>query len=208
MTDQPRAVHLAEYQPFTHRVEAVALTFRLAPMATRVGADLRLSPNPARPGRHDLRLDGEGLQLIAARIDGQAVALIPDATGLTIPAALLPDGPFTLETEVEIAPEANTALEGLYMSNGMYCTQCEAEGFRKITYYPDRPDVMAVFRVRIESRSAGAAVERQSDRDHGPGWAEWDDPWPKPAYLFALVAGDLVAHSAPFRTTKSGARWR
>ncbi len=199
MTDQPRAVHLAEYQPFTHRVEAVALTFRLAPRATWVGADLRLSPNPARPGRHDLRLDGEGLRLIAARIDGQAVALIPDATGLTIPAALLPEGPFTLETEVEIAPEANTALEGLYMSRGMYCTQCEAEGFRKITFYPDRPDVMAPFRVRVEA-DLPVLLSNGNPVDHGPGWAEWDDPWPKPAYLFALVAGDLVAHSAPFRT--------
>jgi aminopeptidase N len=199
MTDQPRAVHLAEYQPFTHRVEGVALNFRLAPMATRVGAELRLSPNPARPGRHDLRLDGEGLRLIAARIDGQEVALTPDATGLTIAAALLPDGPFTLETEVEIAPEANTALEGLYMSRGMYCTQCEAEGFRKITFYPDRPDVMAPFRVRVEA-DLPVLLSNGNPVGQGAGWAEWDDPWPKPAYLFALVAGDLVAHSAPFRT--------
>jgi aminopeptidase N len=199
MSDQPRAVHLAEYQPFTHRVEGVALSFRLAPMATRVGAELHLSPNPARPGRHDLRLDGEGLRLIVARIDGQEVALTPDATGLTIAAALLPDGPFTLETEVEIAPEANTALEGLYMSRGMYCTQCEAEGFRKITFYPDRPDVMAPFRVRVEA-DLPVLLSNGNPVGQGAGWAEWDDPWPKPAYLFALVAGDLVAHSAPFRT--------
>lgn len=199
MTEQPRAVHLAEYQPFTHRVDGVALTFRLAPDATRVQAMLRLSPNPARPGRHDLRLDGEGMTLIAARIDGQGVTLTPDATGLTIPAALLPDGPFTLETEVEIAPEGNTALEGLYMSRGMYCTQCEAEGFRKITFYPDRPDVMAPFRVRIES-DLPVLLSNGNPVGQGAGWAEWDDPWPKPAYLFALVAGDLVAHSAPFRT--------
>ena len=115
-------------------------------------------------------------------------------TGLTIPAEALPDGPFTLETEVEIAPEANTALEGLYMSNGMYCTQCEAEGFRKITYYPDRPDVMARFKVRIEG-DLPVLLSNGNPVGQGPGWAEWDDPWPKPAYLFALVAGDLVAHS-------------
>ena len=198
----PRAVHLADYQPFTHLVERVSLTFRLAPRATRVLARLEMAPNPARPGRHDLRLDGEGLRLIAARIGGQAVALTPDAAGLTIPAGLLPDGPFTLETEVEIAPEGNTALEGLYMSRGMYCTQCEAEGFRKITFYPDRPDVMARFHVRIEG-DMPVLLSNGNPVGQGAGWAEWDDPWPKPAYLFALVAGDLVAHSAPF-TTMSG----
>ncbi len=198
----PRAVHLADYQPFTHVVERVSLTFRLAPRATRVLARLEMAPNPARPGRHALRLDGEGLRLIAARIGGQAVALTPDAAGLTIPAGLLPDGPFTLETEVEIAPEGNTALEGLYMSRGMYCTQCEAEGFRKITFYPDRPDVMARFHVRIEG-DMPVLLSNGNPVGQGAGWAEWDDPWPKPAYLFALVAGDLVAHSAPF-TTMSG----
>ena len=148
---EPRAVHLSDYKPFTHRVEEVALTFRLAARGARVGAVLRLSPNPDRPGRHDLRLDGEGLRLLSLRLEGAPLAVVPDETGLTIPAALLPGGAFTLETEVEIDPEGNTALEGLYMSRGMYCTQCEAEGFRKITFYPDRPDVMARFRVRIES---------------------------------------------------------
>ncbi len=199
MTEQPRAVHLADYQPFTHRVDSVALTFRLMPRATRVHSILHLSPNPARPGRHDLRLDGEKLRLLSLRLEGQAVTVPPDATGLTLPAALLPDGPFTLETEVEIEPEANTALEGLYMSGGMYCTQCEAEGFRKITFYPDRPDVMAPFRVRIES-DLPVLLSNGNPVGQGAGWAEWVDPWPKPAYLFALVAGDLVAHSAPYRT--------
>ena len=208
MSDTPssastgRAVHLSDYQPFTHHVAWVGLTFRLAPRATRVLARLELQPNPARPGRHDLRLDGEALRLIALRIDGQPVNVTPDDTGLTLPAALLPDGPFTLETEVEIAPEGNTALEGLYMSRGMYCTQCEAEGFRKITFYPDRPDVMARFRVRIEG-DLPVLLSNGNPVGQGQGWAEWDDPWPKPAYLFALVAGNLVAHSARF-TTASG----
>jgi aminopeptidase N len=147
-------------------------------------------------------LDGEGLRLISAQIDGRVIDVIPDATGLTIPADLLPGGPFTLETEVEIAPEGNTALEGLYMSRGMYCTQCEAEGFRKITFYPDRPDVMARFHVRVEG-DMPVLLSNGNPVGQGAGWAEWDDPWPKPAYLFALVAGDLVAHSAPF-TTMSG----
>ena len=104
----------------------------------------------------------------------------------------MPIGPFTWEAEVEIDPAANTALEGLYLSNGMFCTQCEAEGFRKITYYPDRPDVMAPFTVRIES-DLPVLLSNGNPVADGPGWAEWDDPWPKPAYLFALVSGDLVA---------------
>ena len=202
MNAETQTVFLADYLPPTHLVEGVALTFRLDPDATRVLARIRFRPNPARPGRHDLRLDGEGLRLVTLACDGVPLSATPDATGLTIGAAALPDGPFALETEVEIAPAGNTALEGLYMSNGMYCTQCEAEGFRKITFYPDRPDVMAPFRVRVEADlpvllsngNAGAA---------GPGWAEWHDPWPKPAYLFALVAGDLVAHADRF-TTASG----
>ncbi len=202
MTDQPRTVHLSDYQPFTHLLHDVALTFRLSPRATEVSATLHLSPNPARPGRHALRLDGEGLVLTSLCLNGQPLDITPDATGLTLPAHLLPDAPFTLETRVTIDPEANTALEGLYMSRGLYCTQCEAEGFRKITFYPDRPDVMARFRVRIEA-DLPVLLSNGNPAGQGAGWAEWHDPWPKPAYLFALVAGDLVAHSAPF-TTASG----
>ncbi len=202
MLDAQKTIHLADYQPFTHLVERVELTFRLAPGATRVLAQLHLAPNPARPGRHPLRLDGEGLRLVACAVAGQAVAPALDDSGLTIAPEDLPEGPFLLETEVEIAPEANTALEGLYMSKGMYCTQCEAEGFRKITYYLDRPDVMSRFRVRIES-DLPVLLSNGNPTANGQGWAEWDDPWPKPAYLFALVAGDLRAHSADF-TTASG----
>ncbi|WP_246566766.1 aminopeptidase N [Gemmobacter fulva] len=196
------AVKLADYQPYSHVLDRVALTFRLLPQATRVQARLHLAPNPVRGSGLDLRLDGENLVLIALAVDGQRLEVQPDATGLTIPAHLLPDAPFVLETEVEIAPAGNTALEGLYMSGGMYCTQCEAEGFRKITFYPDRPDVMARFHVRIES-DMPVLLSNGNPVAAGPGWAEWDDPWPKPAYLFALVAGDLVAHSDRF-TTQSG----
>lgn len=198
----PQPTRLADYQPYPFRIEKTDLTFRLDPKATRVLSRIRFHPNPARPGRHDLRLDGERLRLIAARIDGAPVNARPDEAGLTIPADALPEGAFDFEAEVEIDPSANTALEGLYMSGGMYCTQCEAEGFRRITFYPDRPDVMAPFRVRIESDmpvllSNGNPVAR------GEGWAEWDDPWPKPSYLFALVAGELVAVRDSF-TTRSG----
>ncbi|PJF10474.1 aminopeptidase N [Pseudorhodobacter sp. MZDSW-24AT] len=196
---EARAILLSDYQPFSHLVDQVTLTFHLAPQATRVMARLEMRPNPAREPGQDLRLDGEGLRLLALSVDGRPLAAQPDATGLTLAAAHLPDGPFVLETEVEIAPEGNTALEGLYMSRGMYCTQCEAEGFRKITFYPDRPDVMARFRVRVEG-DLPVLLSNGNPVAAGPGWAEWDDPWPKPAYLFALVAGDLRAHSARFRT--------
>ncbi len=203
MTDAtPQPVFLADYRPYSHLVDGVELTFRLAPKATRVQARLHLRPNPSARGHHVLRLDGEGLRLISLRLDGALIDVTPDATGLTIPGAHLPDAPFTLETEVEIAPEGNTALEGLYMSRGLYCTQCEAEGFRKITYYPDRPDVMAPFKVRVES-DLPVLLSNGNPAGHGPGWAEWHDPWPKPAYLFALVAGDLVAHRDVF-VTRSG----
>jgi len=194
----PAAVYLSDYAPPAFLVEKVELVFRLHPTATRVTSRIAFRPNPATDDR-TFRLDGETLKLVRATIDGQPVTPEIDAEGLTCPA---PDVPFVWEAEVEISPETNTALEGLYMSNGMYCTQCEAQGFRKITYYPDRPDVMAPFKVRIEGDSPVLLSNGNSDAT-GPGWAEWTDPWPKPAYLFALVAGDLVAHSGAF-TTASG----
>jgi aminopeptidase N len=199
MTEASKAVFLADYLPFTHLIDTVDLTFRLSPKATLVRARLAFRPNPERPGRHPLRLDGEGLKLLGCLLDGQEIKPKVDKRGLTLAAKLLPDGPFTLETEVEIAPDGNTALEGLYMSKGMYCTQCEAEGFRKITFYPDRPDVMARFKVRIEGPHP-VLLSNGNPVAKGKGWAEWDDPWPKPAYLFALVAGDLRARSGSFRT--------
>ncbi|MCC7320826.1 MAG: aminopeptidase N [Rubellimicrobium sp.] len=194
MTD-PRTIRLEDYRPFGWLPEEVRLTFTLAPGATRVRAAIRFAPNPATDDR-TFFLHGEGLRLIAAAIDG--VPVTPDITdrGLT---AIPPEGAFLWESEVEIAPEGNTALEGLYMSRGMYCTQCEAEGFRKITFYPDRPDVMAPFHVRIES-DLPVLLSNGNPVAQGPGWAEWHDPWPKPAYLFALVAGDLVATHDRFVT--------
>jgi aminopeptidase N len=202
MPATPEPVRLADYQPPPVLIDEVALTFRLHPSATRVLAVARMRPNTVGRVGRDLRLDGEKLRLISASIDGVAVTALPDDTGLTIPAGDLPAGPFEWRAEVEIDPAANTALEGLYMSRGMYCTQCEAEGFRKITFWPDRPDVMARFRVRIES-DLPVLLSNGNPAAQGPGWSEWDDPWPKPSYLFALVAGDLVAHRDRF-TTCSG----
>lgn len=190
----PQTIYLADYTPPAYLIDTVHLTFQLAPNATRVVSRIAFRPNPDAKSR-DFFLHGEELKLISAHIDGAAIS--PDVTerGLTCD---VPDRPFVFEAEVEIAPAANTALEGLYMSNGMYCTQCEAEGFRKITYYPDRPDVMAVFTVKIES---DLPVLLSNGNPVAAG--EWHDPWPKPAYLFALVAGDLIAHPDTF-TTMSG----
>ena len=190
----PQTIYLADYTPPAYLIDTVHLTFQLAPNATRVVSRIAFRPNPDAKSR-DFFLHGEELRLISAHIDGAAIS--PDVTerGLTCD---VPNRPFVFEAEVEIAPAANTALEGLYMSNGMYCTQCEAEGFRKITYYPDRPDVMAVFTVKIES---DLPVLLSNGNPVAAG--EWHDPWRKPAYLFALVAGDLIAHPDTF-TTMSG----
>ena len=194
----PRTIYLQDYAPFGWQVSSAHLTFRLAPEATRVISRLHFAPNPDAPAQ-DFFLHGEDLTLIRASIDG--VEVTPEVTpeGLRCE---VPSGPFLWEAEVEIAPAKNTALEGLYMSNGMYCTQCEAEGFRKITYYPDRPDVMAPFEVRIES-DLPVLLSNGDKVEVGEGFAEWHDPWPKPSYLFALVAGELVNHAGQF-TTRGG----
>jgi aminopeptidase N len=204
------SVRLSDYAPPAWLVDSVHLTFRLAPRGTRVLARIAFRPNPAAAAAPpaDLVLDGRKLRLISAAIDGSplpANALATDPEGLRIPAELVPQRPFTWHCETEIDPVDNTALEGLYMSNGMYCTQCEAEGFRKITWFPDRPDVMAEYRVRIEDPSGTAPVLLSNGNPvaRGPGWAEWHDPFPKPSYLFALVAGDLHAVRDRF-TTRSG----
>ena len=194
----PQTIHLADYTPYGFIIDSVALQFDLDPHITRVKSAIAFRPNPDATDRTFL-LHGENLKLISAKIDGKPVTPKFTEAGLTCD---VPDAPFLWEAEVEIDPTGNTALEGLYMSNGMYCTQCEAEGFRKITYYPDRPDVMAVFTVTINGPhpvllSNGNPISTDAHS------SQWHDPWPKPAYLFALVAGDLVAHPGSF-TTKSG----
>ncbi|WP_146344657.1 aminopeptidase N [Falsiphaeobacter marinintestinus] len=194
----PKTIYLKDYTPFGYMIDAVELTFRLDPTATRVLSRIAFRPNPDASDNRFF-LYGENLKLISATIDGNPVDLRAVDDGIE---ADVPDAPFVWEAEVEINPQANTALEGLYMSNGMYCTQCEPEGFRKITYYPDRPDVMATFDVRIES-DLPVMLSNGNPGTVGEGFAEWSDPWPKPAYLFALVAGDLVAHPDQF-TTSSG----
>ncbi|WP_166416168.1 aminopeptidase N [Cochlodiniinecator piscidefendens] len=196
MSDQ--TIYLKDYTAPAFLVDEVHLTFFLAPKATRVVSKIKFRPNPDSSAT-EFFLHGEQLRFLGAKIDGAQVTPTLTDTGLTCD---VPDGPFTWEAEVEVAPEDNTALEGLYMSGGMYCTQCEAEGFRKITYYPDRPDVMSVFTVRVEG-DYPVLLSNGNPTAAGEGWAEWHDPWPKPAYLFALVAGNLVNHPGTF-TTMSG----
>ncbi len=189
----PQPIYLSDYAPPAYLIDDVHLTFHLHPTATRVVSRISFRPNPAASDRA-FALHGQALKLITATIDGAPVTPTFTEDGLMCD---VPDRPFLWEAEVEINPKANTALEGLYVSNGMYCTQCEAEGFRKITYYPDRPDVMAVFTVKILS---DLPVLLSNGNPVAAG--EWHDPWPKPAYLFALVAGDLVAQSDQFTTSE------
>ena len=198
MPDGQQTIYLADYTPYGFTVDSVHLTFQLDAHNTRVVSRIAFSPKPDADDPV-FRLHGEHLKLISATIDG--VAVTPSVEGDTLTCDV-PDAPFIWEAIVEIDPAGNTALEGLYMSNGMYCTQCEAEGFRRITYYPDRPDVMSVFTVRIEG-DAPVRLSNGNLTGEGDGWSEWHDPWPKPAYLFALVAGELDAHSDRF-TTRSG----
>ena len=193
---------LENYAPPDYLIEAVDLDIALDPSETRVAAKLKVRPNPkAAAGKSPLVLDGEGLTLRSLALNGKCLALEDyklTKTALTI--ASVPAEPFTLEIVTLCNPDANTALSGLYRSRGTYCTQCEPEGFRRITYFIDRPDMLAVYTVRIEADRAAAPVLlsngnplAQSDiPGTGRHFAIWHDPFPKPSYLFALVGGDLA----------------
>jgi aminopeptidase N len=207
-TDTPQAIRLADYRPLDYRIVRTDLTFQLAPERTRVVAALTLeATGEATP---PLQLDGEELVFVSAAVDGRPLSpgdFELNAQGLRLNATARR---FVLTTEVDIAPAKNTALSGLYVSDGMLCTQCEAEGFRRITYYLDRPDAMASFITRIEADKAaypvllsnGNLVE-SSDLPDGRHFAVWEDPFKKPAYLFALVAGTL-GHIEDHFVTMSG----
>ncbi len=211
----PRTIRLQDYRPPPWTIETVDLRFDLREEGTRVFSRLTLKRNPAFEGEADrLLLHGEELTPVCIRLDGSELhgdRYRIDDEGLTL---FDPPDHFVLESEVEIAPEENTRLEGLYRSGGMFCTQCEAEGFRRITWYLDRPDVMARFNVRIEADRArypvllsnGNPVE-SGELPGGRHYAVWDDPFPKPSYLFALVAGNLK-HVEEHFTTASGRRVR
>lgn len=199
----PTTIRRCDYRPPDFAVPEVVLDFELHPTATRVRSELTVERRtPDAP----LRLDGEDLDLISLTVDGTPAAYAEDGNGIVVEG--VPDRA-AVAAEVVINPAGNTRLEGLYRSEGRYCTQCEAEGFRRITYFPDRPDVMSRHRVTIRADKADAPVllsngNRTAHRDLGVRHeAVWEDPWPKPSYLFALVAGQLGALEDRF-VTRSG----
>jgi aminopeptidase N len=197
-TETHPPILLKDYRPPDWLVETVMLKVALHPTQTMVRATLSLKPNPAAAAA-PLVLDGDGLSLIGLKIDGvllPAENYIASPDKLTIPQ--VPNRPFTLEIETLVDPTANLQLSGLYRSSGTYCTQCEAEGFRRITYFLDRPDVMAVYTTRLEAGKAEAPVLLANGNliesgglPDGRHFAVWHDPHPKPAYLFAMVGGNL-----------------
>ena len=203
-------VRLADYRPAPYLLERTDLTVQLHSGHTEVVAQLAFLPNPlAQPG--PLVLQGVDLELLELRLDGEllpaeAFELSDDQLVITQP----PAGVFQLQSRVRIHPETNSTLEGLYASGGLFTTQCEAEGFRRITFHPDRPDLLSRFQVRIEADRASCPVLLSNgncldsgDLDAGRHFAVWDDPFPKPSYLFALVAGQLEEVKDSF-TTASG----
>ena len=205
----PTAIFLADYQPPNFSVAAVSLDFDLDEPVTRVRTRLDLR-RPGGEKNGPLVLLGDGPELLTIAVDGRALGkdeYTADATRLTV--HVVPDE-FSLDYEVDIRPGENTQLSGLYTSKGAFCTQCEAQGFRRITYFPDRPDVMTTFTVTLRADktkcpvllSNGNLIE-EKDLPGGRHVAVWADPFPKPSYLFALVAGDLVSVEDTF-TTMSG----
>ena len=210
-TEQPQVIHLKDYKAPEYLIDETHLTFELFEDHTLVHAQLIMRRNPVHGGGLPaLVLDGQQLELVRAALDDeplQAGDYQIDAGSLTVqPRA----AQFTLDTTVKIHPETNTALEGLYKSGKMFCTQCEAEGFRKITYYLDRPDVMSIFTTTVIAEQHRYPVLLSNGNPVGSGpaedgrhWATWEDPFMKPAYLFALVAGDLWCVEDTF-TRQSG----
>ncbi len=203
---EPQIIRREDYTPPDWLVPDIALEFDLGAAKTIVRATLSVTRN----GDHDraLVLDGDGLSPTGIRIDSLASdAWQIDGDRLVI---ALSGASATIETEIELAPEHNTKLMGLYASAGLLCTQCEAEGFRRITFFPDRPDVLSRYTVRMTADRAALPVllangdnVASGDLPDGRHWAQWNDPYPKPCYLFALVAGDLKANRDRF-TTMSG----
>ena len=207
-TEEPRPVRLEEYRPPDWLVKTVDLDVSLHATATRVRARLVLEPNPKGAPGAPVVLDGDGLALKSLALDGAPLApdrytATPDRLTLAAPAR-----PLSVDVETLVDPSANTQLMGLYRSSGTYCTQCEAEGFRRITYFPDRPDVMAVYTTRVEAEKDEAPVLLANGNFVGGGdvagtnrhFAVWHDPFPKPSYLFALVGGKLGCVTATFKT--------
>lgn len=203
-TNSPKTIYLKDYKPYPFRVETLDLNFDIHDGYTLVTAK---SLFKVCGSDREVILNGEDLELIDLKIDGKTFdAYVRDETTLSFTA---PAECFTLEIVTKIHPQKNTRLEGLYMSGGNYCTQCEAEGFRRITYWPDRPDVLSIYTVRVEADEKFKVLLSNGNKTgagsaaNGRHFTTWHDPFPKPCYLFALVAGDLAEVSDTY-TTGSG----
>ncbi len=204
-------IYLKDYAPAPYRIVSVDMEVTFAPEQCRVRTQLTIEPLPATAPGTPLILDGDELRLTSIAIDGAPLVLSAyEATADSLTLHEPPQRRFVLETDVMVEPEANTKLMGLYRSNGTWCTQCEPEGFRRITYFLDRPDVLATYRVTMIADRTLAPVLLANGNPAGTGdagdgrhFAVWDDPHPKPAYLFAMVAGDLGVITDSF-TTASG----
>ena len=209
LSPTPKETFLADYRVPDYLIDTVHLHFELDASDTHVRSVLSMRKNVKGTGG-DCVLDGEHLELVSVKVDGhQLQGNEYQRTDKSLTLSGLPDK-FELEIETRIEPDKNTALEGLYHSGSLLCTQCEAEGFRRITYYLDRPDVMAIFTVSLVANKelwpimlANGNMEEQGQFDDGRHWTRWHDPHPKPSYLFALVAGDLYRQQDHF-TTLSG----
>ena len=208
-TEEARPIRLEDYRPPDWLVDTVKLDVALHATATQVRAVLGLRPNPEAAAPAPLVLDGDGLALKSLKLDGVAIApghyvATPDQLTIAQP----PNRALEIEIETELDPVGNSQLMGLYRSGGTYCTQCEAEGFRRITYFLDRPDVLAVYTTRIEAERTDAPVLLANGNLVTAGdvagtsrhFAVWHDPFPKPSYLFALVGGDLACVEDRFVT--------
>ena len=210
-TEEPRPIRLKDYRPPDWIIETVDLDVSLDPTATTVRAKLKLKPNGSGTPA-PLMLDGEEVKLRSLALDGKP---LPSDSFLATPERLTiaqpPNRPFELTIETSVDPTANTQLMGLYRAGSTYCTQCEAEGFRRITYFLDRPDVMAVYTTRIEGDktetpvllSNGNLIAQGDIAGTNRHFAVWHDPFKKPCYLFALVGGKLGRITDSF-TTMSG----
>jgi len=211
-TEDPQIIRLVDYRPPDFLIDRMSLDIKLDLKKTRAISRLSLRPNPAGRADVPLVLDGDELVLLGVKLDGEPLQesdYSVTADGFTLAAP--PRRNFELEIETELDPSANTKLMGLYRSGSAYCTQCEAEGFRRITYFLDRPDVLSIYTTRIEADRAeapillsnGNLVERGDVAQSNRHYAVWHDPFPKPCYLFALVGGDLGSLRDTF-TTMSG----
>jgi aminopeptidase N len=201
---EPPVIRREDYAPFPWAVPTTRLDFQLGLEATTVTATLTVERNPAAKATGELYLNGDSLTAHSVMVDGTPADWRMEGPDLVV---TLPGEAHSVTIVTVIDPSANTQLMGLYASNGMLCTQCEAEGFRRITFFADRPDVLSVYTVRMAGDKGAFPIllcngnrTDAGDNADGTHWAEWHDPWPKPSYLFALVAGDLVANSKPFVT--------